>query len=118
MNLRVYAFNHDKLFPLISTPPGKGVLWTDGEKAFETYFKHHIDQTIHEIARRGGFGVEEFVYFFRGLYPGVGQGWPVVPCVECNGSGEVVQSDEGGIIFKCGVCIGAGAVLPQKEIGS
>lgn len=103
-----------RIFPLLSEPRGKGVLWKDAETAYLTYSaRFGTDQSLERLAERGGFGVEEFVYLFHGLCPRIGGAWPVETCGECKGTGEVVQSDEGGMTFKCGVCYGAGAVLPK-----
>jgi hypothetical protein len=103
-----------KLFPLIGTK--NTVLWTDAEKAWPAYARSGgSDQPLEVVARRGGFGIEEFVYFSRDLDFRVGEEfrWKVEPCQECKGTGEVVDSEEGGLVFKCGICWGAGAVLPE-----
>lgn len=94
------------------------VLWEDAQKAFETYNRAFPGQTMGDIAAGGGFGVEEFVYFYHGLVgPEVGDGWPTDVCVECNGRGEVVLSEHGGMPDLCGKCLGVGALLPKDHPG-
>jgi hypothetical protein len=109
----VYGFDPDKLFPL---HPGKGVLRVDAERAYQTYVRNFGEQqTLDRVGERGGFGVAEFVYYFHGLCPRGPEKWPTKPCPSCHGSGEVMDSEEGGIIVKCGICFGAGEVLPAHD---
>ena len=112
MNLRVTAFDPDKCFPITG---GKSVLWSDAETAYKVYSGFFgSGQSLKRLAERGGFHPDEFAYLWRGINPLHGKG--AKPCPECHGTGEVIQSDEGGIWFKCGVCIGAGTVLPNTTV--
>jgi hypothetical protein len=108
-----------RTFPLISKcRAGMMVLWEDAEKAFATYSKAFPGQTMGDLAAQGGFGVEEFVYFYHGFIgPENEEGWPTDVCLECKGRGEVILSDDGGIPAICGKCLGAGALLPKDHPG-
>ena len=107
-----------RIFPLLPMGSGRGVLWDDAETAYKTYVEKWggVGQTLERLAERGGFGVEEFVYFFNGLGYRDAEPfkWSVKTCHQCHGSGDVVNSEEGGLIMKCGVCCGAGSVLPDE----
>ena len=97
-----------RVFPIQG---GKSVLWTDAEIAYKHYAERFgTDQSLERLAQRGWFGDAEFAYLFRGLKMSYWDEWPVDKCKECNASGEVVDSTEGGLVFKCGVCIGCGVV--------
>lgn len=108
-----------RTFPLISNcRAGMVVLWEDAEKAFASWSKVNLLQTIESLALQGGFGVEEFVYFYHGFVgPKDGEGWPTDVCQECKGRGEVILSDDGGVPAICGKCLGAGALLPKNHPG-
>jgi hypothetical protein len=108
----VYGFDHAKLFPIQG---GKGVLWEDAEKAYKTYNRKWPGQTLKRIAERGGFSVAEFVYYYHGIIPGGNEKWEVGDCPNCRGAGEIIDSEEGGIIFKCGKCLGCGSLLPKLK---
>jgi len=109
-----------RFFPIISScRKGMCVLWEDAQKAYETYTKAFPGQKLEDIAAGGGFGVEEFVYFYHGLTV-LGMedvGWPTDVCVTCKGLGEVVLSDDGGMLDLCGKCLGVGALLPKDHPG-
>jgi len=79
-------------------------------KAYVTYAKlYGDDQSLKRLAERGGFGPEEFASLVRGLRPSrVLTDYQA--CANCAGSGEVVDHEEGGIVFKCGICYGAGVL--------
>lgn len=114
--MAVLGYDPKKIFPLISNcREGMGVLWEDAKKAFDTYhrcFPGHCDMEI--MAARGGFGIEEFVYFYHGLAGPLEVEWPTDICMECKGSGEVVED---GLTQKCRKCLGAGALLPMIHPG-
>lgn len=94
------------------------VLWEDAQKAYQTYAKAFPGQTLEDIAAGGGFGVEEFVYFYHGFVgPEAEDGWPTDVCVTCKGLGEVVLSEHGGMPDLCGKCLGVGALLPKEHPG-
>jgi hypothetical protein len=108
-----------RFFPIISNcRKGMCVLWEDAQKAFQTYAKAFPGQTIEDIFAGGGFGVEEFVYFYHGFTgPETGDGWPTDICMTCKGQGEVVLSEHGGMPDLCGKCLGVGALLPKEHPG-
>lgn len=94
------------------------VLWEDAQKAYQTYSKAFPGQTLEDIFAGGGFGVEEFVYFYHGLVgPETESGWPTDVCPTCKGLGEVVLSEDGGMPDLCGKCLGVGALLPKEHPG-
>ena len=94
------------------------VLWEDAEKAYQTFTKVFPGQKLEDIAAGGGFGVEEFVYFYHGLVvPEMEEGWPTDVCLECKGIGEVVLSEDGGMPDLCRKCLGVGALLPKEHPG-
>jgi len=45
------------------------VPWRIHKKAWEEYAKHYSDQSAEKIADRGGFGLEELIYFLAGENP-------------------------------------------------
>lgn len=101
-----------EFFPIISNcRVGMAVLWEDAEKAFLTYSKQFPEDTIEALAAKGGFGVEEFVYFYHGFMGPIEGAWPTEVCQECRGSGEIES-------WKCSVCRGAGALLPKEHPGT
>lgn len=94
------------------------VLWEDAQKAYLTYSKAFPGQKLEDVAAGGGFGVEEFVYFYHGLVgPDTEDGWPTDVCLTCKGQGEVVLSEDGGVPDLCGKCLGVGALLPKNHPG-
>lgn len=93
------------------------VLFEDALKAYETYAKAFPGQKIEDLFAGGGFGVEEFVYFYHGLVGPETEGWPTDVCVTCKGQGEVIRSDDGGMPDLCGKCLGVGALLPKDHPG-
>jgi hypothetical protein len=97
----------------VFTPFGdKEVVWEDAERAYRTYtYFFEPEHSIQELHDRGGFSREEFVYFYHGYVPH--SEWPIKECQQCHGSGEVILSEDGGIPAICGVCLGAGWVLPD-----
>ncbi len=95
------------------------VLWEDAEKAYRTYAKAFPGQTLEDLAAGGGFGVEEFVYFYHGLVgPEAEEGWPTDVCPSCRGIGEITKSEDGGMPDLCGKCLGVGAILPAVHPGA
>ncbi len=111
MNLPT-TYDPNKLFPIMG---GKAVLWEDAEKAYLTYVSiaGGRGQSLKRLGERGGFGDAEFAYYFQGLCPRGPNKWPVVTCPSCNGAGEIIDHEEGGLLCICGVCMGAGMVLPD-----
>lgn len=112
MNLPT-TFDPNKMFPIMG---GRSVFWEDAEKAYLTYvgIAHGRGQSLKRVGERGGFGASEFAYYFQGLAPtGPGE-WPTKSCQNCSGSGEVVNSEEGGLVEKCGLCMGAGLLVPDE----
>lgn len=102
-----------KIFPILPPGSGKGVLWQDAEEAHKSYALAGGPLGLEQLAERGGFPADEFAYFFRGLPLPEERPLPVKRCPSCKGCGDVVMSDHGGLVMKCGVCIGAGVVLPE-----
>ena len=45
------------------------VPWRIHEKAWQEYAKHYSGQSAERLADRGGFGLEELVYFLAGENP-------------------------------------------------
>lgn len=86
------------------------VRWADAERAFATYSKIFQGDSISLLADQGGFGVEEFVYFYHGFMGPEEGAWPTDLCEPCRGSGNT----ESG---KCSECLGAGALLPKEHPG-
>ena len=111
----IVGYDPGKMFPIQG---GKQVWWADAETAYETYVKKYgKDQSLKRIAERGGFSPAEFAYYFRGDMGPVLSDWPVDTCRNCRGSGEIVNSEEGGIVMICGECMGAGVLVPSKMRG-
>lgn len=108
-----------RYFPIISNlRRGMCVLFEDAEKAFETYTKSYPGQTMEDIFARGGFGVEEFVYYYHGLSgPETGVGWSTDVCPTCKGLGDVILSEHSGMLDFCWKCLGVGALLPKEHPG-
>lgn len=46
------------------------VPWRIHEKAWQEYTKHYSGQSAERLADRGGFGLEELIYFLAGEVPG------------------------------------------------
>ncbi|SRR5579871_584708 len=109
MTHRVCGFDPTKCFPIVG---GKSVLRNDAEKAHETYSAlFGTEQSLDRLGERGGFHPDEFALLVKGINPlHTGDAW-VDKCDECKGAGEVIDSEEGGIWFKCGRCLGCGLVV-------
>ena len=107
------AWDPNEMFPIMG---GKQVFWEDAEKAYKTYaaIAGGRNQPLKVVAERGGFCGAEFAYYFKGLCPTGPDKWPVKSCPNCGEAGEIVNSDEGGLVFKCGICMGAGVVVPDE----
>lgn len=112
------AWDPTEMFPITGNPitGGNQVFWKDAETAYKTYVSigGGSGQSLKRVAKRGGFSRSEFAYYFKGLCPTGPNKWPVKSCPNCGESGEIVDSEEGGIVFKCGVCMGAGVVVPDE----
>lgn len=105
------------LFPIISNcRQGLVVLWEDAEKAFATYSKRFPGDTMELLVQQGGFGVEEFVYFYHGFFGPEEGAWPTDVCQDCQGSG--MACERSGLVDLCRKCLGAGALLPKEHPGT
>lgn len=92
-------------------------MWEDAEKAYIAYSQigGGGSQSLKRVAERGGFSSGEFAYYFKGLVPETfGKKWPTKKCDNCTGSGEVVLHEDGGLLAKCGICMGAGVIVPDE----
>lgn len=87
------------------------VSWKDAEQAYTAYSLMFPGESIEKLEALGGFGVEEFVYFYNGLIGPEEGAWPTDVCEPCRGSGDL----DGG---KCRLCHGAGALLPKENPGT
>lgn len=93
-----------------------GVLWEDARKAFETYKRRFPGETLEHMAAGGGFGVEEFVYFYHGLIGPMDKEWPTDVCKWCQGDGSGLELP-GEKVVRCEYCRGVGALLPKEHPG-
>lgn len=101
-----------RYFPIFTPHGDRQVIWEDAVHAYRTYaYFFEPLHTLEDLAQRGGFSREEFVYFFHSYVPT--SEWPLKDCPPCHSTGEVILSDEGGIMAICGICLGAGKVLPD-----